>query len=120
MAVGPSFDLYITNMIKPANNSATLDTTPSFSWRAIKGETDYVLEIADNIDFSSIVRTYNALAKTSYTVPAGDALGRGQYTTGGWWPLEQPVTPCPAGLSELGHRDGSTEGRDRSHPGVLE
>jgi hypothetical protein len=61
------------NLLSPANGVTTADTTPNFTWQAVAGAANYVLEVSTASDFS-VITLARVVTGTSYTVPAVDAL----------------------------------------------
>lgn len=70
-----------TSIITPQNGIQTANTTPTFDWANIAGESGakYSLEIDDDIDFSSPVVAKSRLYSPSYTVADEEALANGSY-----------------------------------------
>jgi hypothetical protein len=75
----PAFTFDITNMSKPSKGSLILDTTPTFTWKTIKGETGYTLEIATDSEFTTVLHSYDAGGQKTFTVPPEDSLQQGTY-----------------------------------------
>jgi titin len=61
-------------LLTPANNAATGDTTPTFTWRAVAGATSYRIQIADISDFSSLIED-QGVAVTNFTPATPLPLG---------------------------------------------
>jgi hypothetical protein len=61
------------NLLIPANGASTNDSTPTFTWQAVAGAANYVLEVSTASDFS-VLTLGRVVSGTSYTVPAVDAL----------------------------------------------
>ena len=100
-----STNTFVVNILKgPANNSYTLDKTPTFSWGAAAGALEYKLQVDNNADFSSPEIDLNRPVSTSYTPLTDLAFDHYQYrmqvrTASGWsnWTPAYTftVTPTP-------------------------
>jgi hypothetical protein len=64
----------------PKDRTVTPDTTPRLVWKAVRGATQYRLQIAEELDFGSPVDIgIDTIAATSYTIPDLNALPYGVY-----------------------------------------
>ncbi|MDX1436516.1 MAG: proprotein convertase P-domain-containing protein, partial [Anaerolineales bacterium] len=79
-------------LISPPNGTTGLSTEPSFTWSVSSGASEYLLEIASDVLFNTVV--YTATATTnSHTVPGGGGLDpAAQY----YWRVT-PDNACGAG-----------------------
>ena len=75
----------------PADASFTTDTTPTFNWNAATNATGYVMELATDSGFSTIIQTYSG-ANTTYTATT--------IATDGW--LYWRVRPTAEAGAEVG------------------
>ena len=75
----------------PADASFTSDTTPTFVWNAATNATGYVMELATDSGFSTIIQTYTG-ANTTYTAT--------EIATDGW--LYWRVRPTAEAGAEVG------------------
>ncbi|MCB9450499.1 MAG: CSLREA domain-containing protein [Anaerolineaceae bacterium] len=73
-----TFDINIQR--RPIDGSATRDTTPAFTWASYPGAINYQLEFAADAEFTQPLSGFAVdTTRTSYTVPAADALPYGTY-----------------------------------------
>lgn len=56
------------SLIMPVDSAANVPVSPTLSWNATPGATDYTLQLSLSIDFTSLVLDQSGIASTSYSV----------------------------------------------------
>lgn len=73
------FGLPAPTLFSPASNALLTDYTPTFTWETISGATSYEIQIAEDVEFATIVASGTPVAP-SFT-PGSDL----PYHNGFWW-----------------------------------
>jgi hypothetical protein len=69
----------VPQVTKPENNALLTDNTPTLSWKSVSGVKFYLVDIASNGSFTTLVIRNASTTKANYTVPNASALADGIY-----------------------------------------
>jgi hypothetical protein len=69
----------VPQLTKPENNALLTDNTPQLAWKSVSGAKFYVVDVAANSTFTTLVIMSASSSKTNYTVPNASALADGVY-----------------------------------------
>lgn len=65
---GPG-DPDVPTLLTPEDNATVNTNSPTFVWNSVSGATEYNIQVAQDLTFGNILRSYNFLPDTVYTVP---------------------------------------------------
>ena len=86
----------VPDLISPANNSVTNDSTPLFQWSSVPYASSYTLQIAENTSFDAPI-LQKTITSTQYELELSESLSNGVY----YWRVKTDLSTGYSGYYKL-------------------
>jgi len=86
----------VPDLISPANNSVTNDSTPLFQWSSVPYASSYTLQIAQNTSFDAPI-LQKTITSTQYELELSESLSNGVY----YWRVKTDLSTGYSGYYKL-------------------